>query len=97
MPRRRYLVTYDIRDDRRLRAVHKTMKSYGNPLQYSVFLCDLDPIERVRMRADLRATINDHADSVAVIDLGDPNGRGVDCFEFLGVTPALPNSGPHVL
>ena len=97
MPRRRYLVTYDIRDDRRLRAVHKTMKSYGDPLQYSVFLCDLDPIERVHMRADLRAAINDQADSVAIIDLGDPTSRGVDCFEFLGVTLGLPDSGPHVL
>jgi CRISPR-associated protein Cas2 len=58
MARKRYLVAYDIREDRRLRAVHKTMKAYGDPMQYSVFLCDLDSSERVRMKADLRTVMN---------------------------------------
>lgn len=97
MPRKRYLVAYDIREDRRLRAVHKTMKCYGDPLQYSVFLCDLDPSERVHMKADLRMVMNERVDSVAIVELGDPRGRGLECFEFLGPTMDLPETGPRVV
>lgn len=95
--RRRYLVAYDIREEGRLRQIHKTMKAYGDPLQYSVFLCDLDDSERVIMRADLRAIMNERVDSVAIVDLGDARTRGMDCFEFLGTTLGLPRSGPRII
>ena len=47
MSRRRYVVAYDIREPKRLRQVHSAMKAFGYPLQYSVFVCDLDGMERV--------------------------------------------------
>lgn len=97
MARKRYLVAYDIRDDHRLRAVHKTMKSYGDPLQYSVFLCDLDPSERVHMKADLRAVMNERVDSLAIVDLGAPDGRGLECFDFIGPTMRLPRTGTRII
>ena len=37
--RNTYLVCYDIRDDKRLRKVHKTMRDFGDHLQYSIFEC----------------------------------------------------------
>jgi CRISPR-associated protein Cas2 len=95
--RRRYLVAYDIREDKRLRRVHKTMKAYGWAMQYSVFICDLDSMELLAMKTDLGAIINHSIDSVAMIDLGDPKERGVQCFSFMGFAPALPSSGPVVL
>ena len=36
MARRRYLVAYDIREDRRLRNVASCMEGYGERIQYSV-------------------------------------------------------------
>jgi len=95
MMRQRLLVTYDIRDERRLRAVHRTMKSYGDPLQYSVFVCDLSDIERVRMTDALSARINNAADSVAIINLGNAD---LSRFEFLG-TRLLdpPEGGPTIV
>jgi CRISPR-associated protein Cas2 len=39
--RRRYIVAYDIADPKRLRATHKALTGVGDPLQESVFLCDL--------------------------------------------------------
>lgn len=95
--RRRYLVAYDIRDGKRLRRVHKTVKGYGWPMQYSVFICDLDDMELMALRMDLGAIIHHHADSVAVIDLGDPADRGVECFSFMGIGPTLPTSGAVIL
>ena len=56
--RRRYLVAYDIRDDKRLPLVYKTMKGYGWRMQYSVFVCDLDRIELLSLKTDLGAIIH---------------------------------------
>lgn len=97
MPRRRYLVAYDIRDDRRLRAVQRTMNSYGWRMQYSVFICDLDPMEAFALRKAIDDIINHVLDSVAIIDLGRPDERGRSCFEFMGARPQLPVSGPLIL
>lgn len=97
MARRRYLVAYDIRDPDRLRHIHGCMQGFGDRMQYSVFICDLDLRERLRMVASLRRIMNEGADSVAIVDLGDPHGQGADCFEFLGPTWGVPSTGPTIL
>lgn len=95
--RNRYLVSYDIREDQRLRAVHRTMKAYGWAMQYSVFICDLDAIELLHLRGELGAIIDHRVDSVAMIDLGNPVERGRNCFRFMGAAPVLPASGPTII
>lgn len=40
-------MAYDVREARRLRRVHKVCKTYGDPLQYSLFVCDLSRQELV--------------------------------------------------
>jgi CRISPR-associated protein Cas2 len=95
--RRRYLVAYDIREPRRLRQVHSAMKGFGYPLQYSVFICDLDPSEKIQLREAVGDLINQHEDSVAIVDLGDPDRRGIECFEFMGVVSPLPKMGAQIV
>lgn len=95
--RRRYLVSYDIREPKRLRTVHKTMKAYGWAMQYSVFICDLDFAELHSLRTELTVIMHHREDSIAVLDLGDPRERGRTCFSFLGVAPELPTSGPVII
>jgi CRISPR-associated protein Cas2 len=97
MARRRYIVAYDIRDEKRLRGIHKTMKGFGYPLQYSVFVCDLNKSEKIQMKQSLGDLIHHTEDSIAVIDLGDPEVRGVECFEFMGVFHSLPRREPRVI
>lgn len=70
MARRRYLIAYDISDERRLRRICKVMEEYGERLQYSVFLCDLSSMEHVRWRTRIHDEMNLAADSVIEIDLG---------------------------
>ncbi len=48
--RNTYLVTYDIRDDKRLRKVFKAMRDFGDHLQYSVFECQFTPIDLAKCR-----------------------------------------------
>lgn len=90
-------MAYDIRDPKRLRAVHTTMKSFGYALQYSVFICDLDGSEKIHLREALGEVIHHVQDSIVVVDLGDVKVRGVECFEFMGTVPPLPRYGARVL
>ena len=91
MARQRYLVGYDIGEPKRLRNVHKVMCGYGDPLQYSVFVCDLDGVERLYMQQDLADIIHHNEDRVLIVDLGPARTRGEECLTFMGVKPVLPN------
>ena len=82
--RSRYLVTYDITDDDRRTSVFKTMRGYGDHLQYSVFRCDLDESARVRMIAELHPLIEHREDQILLIDLGPVGGRAETCIAAIG-------------
>lgn len=97
MSRRRYVVAYDIREPKRLREVHTAMKGFGYPLQYSVFICDLDAMEKIALREAMGGLIHHREDSLAIIDLGDARTRGMECFEFMGVAPPLPKQGSRIV
>ena len=87
--RRCYLVCYDIRDPKRLRRVHKTMKGYGESWQYSVFFCVLKDIDRVRMQTDLEAHINLRDDQALIIDMGSDEEASRESTTTVG--QALPD------
>jgi len=95
--RRCYLVCYDIRDDKRLRRVHKVMKAYGEPWQYSVFYCTLKAIDRVRLETALRDTMNLKEDQVLIVDLGGNEDAARDSSTFLGVGVPEQESGVVVI
>lgn len=65
-----YIVTYDIGDARRWRAVFKLMHGYGEWLQLSVFQCRLSRARQVELVARLQALISASDDHVMVIDIG---------------------------
>ena len=95
--RHRFLVAYDIRQPKRLRAVFKAMKGYGEHLQYSVFLCDLKGSEKSVMLLHLANLIHHGEDSIAIVDLGVAEDRGRLCVEFLGTHPPLPRGGAVIV
>ena len=74
--RQTYLVCYDICDDRRLRKVYKTMRNYGDHLQYSVFECQLTKIDLAKCRHELSEIVKHNEDQVLFVDLGPAEGRG---------------------
>ena len=87
--RRCYLVCYDIRDPKRLRRVHKTMKGYGESWQYSVFFCVLKDIDRVRLQTDLEAHMNLRDDQALIIDMGSDEEASREATTTVG--QALPD------
>ena len=94
--RTRYLLAYDIRDPRRLRGVHQVAKAWGYPLQYSVFVCDLTRSELLMMKNDLVGKMSASQDSIGIFNLGPPDGRGVECVEFIGTSRELPDGDAEV-
>ena len=91
-----YLVCYDIRDDKRLRKVYKTMRDFGDHLQYSVFECQFTPTDLARCRHQLSEMINRREDQVLFVDLGPVEGRGDRVIAALG-KPYSPIDSPCVV
>jgi CRISPR-associated protein Cas2 len=83
--RQSYLVSYDIADEKRLRKVFRTMRNYGDHLQFSVFECQLTQADLARCRRDLAAIIHHGQDQVLFVNLGPAEGRGDRVITALGM------------
>jgi len=94
--RRTYLVCYDICDDKRLRQVFKTVRDYGDHLQYSIFECQLTPIDLARCQHELGQIIHHGQDQVLFVDLGPTEGRGERVITALG-QPYTPLNAPCIV
>jgi CRISPR-associated protein Cas2 len=81
---RRYFVTYDIADPKRLRMVFRIMKGAGEHVQLSVFRCDLSDRQVEELITDLQGVIQPRDDQVLVIDLGPTKGVSAHQVRALG-------------
>ncbi len=95
--RNRFLVSYDVSDAKRLRRIYKKMCGFGDPVQYSVFLCRLSAKERILLLEAVTSIIHHREDRVMIVDLGPLEGRGDECIQFVGRHLALPESGAVVV
>jgi len=85
-----YLVAYDVSDAERLRRVHRTMRGFGERLQYSVFVCLLTSKEKALLVTALREGLDVNNDRALIVDLG-PRGRTSQrTMTFLGKRTELP-------
>ncbi len=65
-----YIVTYDIADPKRWRAVYGLMNGYGEWVQLSVFQCRLSRKRHAEMLATMDEIIDQKDDHVVIIDVG---------------------------
>jgi CRISPR-associated protein Cas2 len=63
-----HLISYDVRDPKRLRSVAKKLESYGTRVQLSVFRCRLDPETLEKLHWELHQLMT-NADDLLVIPL----------------------------
>jgi len=66
------------------------MESFGERLQYSVFICDLSGVEYIAWQTRILDVVQLADDSIVTIDLGPPGTRDID---FLGAHRPLPHNG----
>lgn len=95
--RRCFLVCYDIREPKRLRRIHKLMKAYGEPWQYSVFYCTLKAIDRVRLENAAREILNLKEDQLLIVDLGSNEQAARESSTFMGIGVPEAESGMVVI
>jgi CRISPR-associated protein Cas2 len=94
--RHTYLVAYDISDPKRLRQVFKTMRNWGDHLQFSVFECQLTPTDLALVRSELKEIIHHDDDQVLFVHLGPTEGRGDRVITALG-KPYSPVDAPCIV
>jgi len=66
---RNHLVCYDIADPERLTKVHRTVRRWGTPLQYSVFLVPATPSAIGQLLIALARLIDHREDDIRIYPL----------------------------
>ena len=82
--RNSFIITYDISNPKRLRAVFKKMRDFGDHLQLSVFECQLTPTDFVRLKHELSEIIHHSEDQVLFVNIGPSEGRGDRSISAIG-------------
>ncbi len=90
-PPQLYLVAYDVRHPKRLRRVHRLMRSYGDALQLSVFRCTLSDLHLAHLRALLEQVVKTSEDQVVIVHLGAADARTSWRTEVIGVPFTAPD------
>lgn len=68
---RRYILSYDIADDRRRTAIAKRAGVHGMRLQYSIFECFLSDAEHRELTADLKDLIDPREDDLRIYGIAE--------------------------
>lgn len=84
--RNRYIVCYDVADPKRLNKTYKKMNGYGDPVQYSVFQCELSDMELLYMQDDLREILNLQEDRVLIVNTGSSGNNTNKHIFTMGAT-----------
>ncbi|MGH3437218.1 MAG: CRISPR-associated endonuclease Cas2 [Sciscionella sp.] len=93
---RRYLVAYDVVNDARRLRVARKLESYGDRIQYSVFVVDVRPARIVRLMQTLEQIINSTDDSILLCDLGPVTALDGQRFVVVGRRRPLTDDGPLI-
>ncbi len=88
--RKRYLIAYDVSDDKRRNAVFKALMGNGDHVQFSVFLCQLNTVELERLKGTLAESVNARRDQVVILDLGPAETELASRLECIGKAYAPP-------
>lgn len=59
-----YLITYDIGSNKTRTKVHRLLSAYGQWVQYSVFECHLNKLQKVNLQHKLQTLIDTDTDNV---------------------------------
>lgn len=83
MKRRNYIVTYDISDDKRRTKIFRLLHGFGDHAQYSVFFCQLNKQELLKLKGRMAPLIHHREDQVLIVDLGpghNPLESSIECM-----------------
>jgi len=64
-----YIVSYDIKNDKRRLKIAKTLLDFGSRVQYSVFECNLSEKQIQKLRDKLDSLIENQEDTIRIYGL----------------------------
>ena len=93
------LLTYDVSTEssagrRRLRQVAKKFLSYGQRVQNSVFECNIDWSQYIKLQNELKEIINKEEDSLRFYNLGNNYSEKVI---HIGIKPSIDLEGDLIV
>ena len=74
------VICYDIPDTKRRTRLRRTLLGFGQPVQFSVFECELSPRQLQRMTKAVRAVIEPAEDNVRYYQLCRSCAQQVEVF-----------------
>ncbi len=93
-----YLLAYDIREPRRLKRVHRSLRSEGVPMQRSVFFVRARPRDIKRILDAVEKLIHRRQDDVRVYPIGHPSRVWLHGYNAFGAAPeTAPARGARLL
>jgi CRISPR-associated protein Cas2 len=96
-PQTVWIVAYDIADPARLRRVYRTMRGFGDHLQYSVFRCTLTDRQLATLKDRLTQVIAPTEDQVMFVPLGSPEADRTWRYWTLGLPIVHPERVVRIL
>ena len=93
------LITYDVNTEtpegrKRLRKVSKTCQRYGQRVQNSVFECEVDAGQLLKLKDRLIHLLNPETDSLRLYNLGN---NGNNKVEHYGAKPSIDLNDPLIV
>jgi len=85
-----YIIAYDIRNQKRLHKVFKTMKDFGEHRQYSIFECRLSEVSLLKLKNKLENIIDKQDDQVLIIKLCE---SCLNSIEAMGIPRLVSTDG----
>lgn len=73
--KRKFLICYDIVDDKRLRKVHQLLSNIAMSVQYSIFEAELSNLQLEELKEKLMPCINAEVDKVTIYRLFKSNAK----------------------
>ena len=74
---RLYIICFDVCDERRLRAVSKTLEDVGTRVQYSVFECYLEDKDLTVLQSKLAQIVDIQSDHIRYYPICPKDQRGI--------------------
>lgn len=94
---RRFLIAYDIPDDRRRDRLAKCLQRHGDRVQFSVFVVDASLARILRLRHEVASIIVTSEDSVLFCELGRTSDSDESRFSLLGRPKTINGAASRVL
>ncbi|WP_284304786.1 CRISPR-associated endonuclease Cas2 [Mobilicoccus caccae] len=90
-------MAYDIADDRRRLRLAKALQSFGDRVQYSVFVVDASEVRLRRMRREVERIVRLDQDAVLICDVGPVSGVSESRFVSIGVGRSLTDGDSFII